>query len=203
MKKGLAYLLCFCITGLSYAASASNQLWDKLLKAQSMKATFHQVIYSKARILSKSTGQMAFERPGHFRWKTNAPTEQLIVADGKKFWLYDIDLEQVTVRPQAPAMSASAGLFLGDDRAKLERDFKVSHIQNKSVDEFKLEAKAKQANIQCMTLIFSGEELRQMEMYDQMGSRTEITFSAIELNPALPAKLFRFTPPKGVDVVGE
>lgn len=201
MKRLLVCLLCICVTNVVSASAASGLLWDKLQGIQSMKASFHQTIYGKSRILSQSQGKMAFERPGHFYWQTNTPTAQLLVADGKRFWLYDIDLEQVTVRSQENAMGASAGLFLGDNKARFERDFTVSFEHQNASEIFELEAKAKEANIQRMTLIFRNDMLQGMSLYDQLGQKTQIKFDSIETNSTLPAKLFQFSPPNGVDVV--
>lgn len=187
--------------GTAYAEPVGDILWHKLLAIQSMQAKFHQVMYQKTRVIAKSDGDMAFQRPGLFRWQTKTPTEQLLVADGDKFWLYDVDLEQVTVRPQAPQMSASAGLFLADDEEQLSKHYEVSEKYPDTHNAFLLNAKSKQANIQQMTLTFHENMLLRMEMLDQLGQHTEITFSEIKLNPTLSASLFHFTVPKGVDVV--
>ncbi len=126
---------------------------------------------------------------------------QLLVVDGKKIWLYDVDLEQVTVKPQKDAMGAAAGLFLDGSKQQLANDFAVTQNQEGALDIFELQATAKNANIQKMILRFDGKTLQSMDLYDQLGQVTAVTFKHIETNPTLSAKLFRFSPPAGVDVV--
>ena len=201
MKRMILGCVLWGVTQVLWGASASDALWDKLGKIQSMEASFTQRISSKSRDISKSYGSMAFERPGHFRWHTDKPMEQLLIADGKKIWLYDVDLEQVTIKPQTDVMGAAAGLFLDDDSTRLAHDFQVTREQQGSLDVFQLQATSKQANIQRMTLRFEGTVLLGMDLYDQLGQRTEVSFKHIKTNPSLSASLFHFSPPSGVDVV--
>jgi outer membrane lipoprotein carrier protein len=201
IKKAFLGLLVWSITTLTWGETAGEVLWDTLSHISSMHASFTQKVTVKKRELSQSSGTMAFERPGHFRWQTKAPMEQLLVADGKKFWLYDVELEQVTVRPQKEMMGAAAGLFLGDDSTRFFQDFNVTEAHEDKADVFKLEATAKQANIQRMTLRFEETKLVSMDLHDQLGQRTAIAFKQIKNNTALPSRLFRFSPPAGVDVV--
>ena len=199
-KIGLG-LLVWSMTTCAWSVTAGEVLWDKLSAIRSMQAGFTQKVLTKNRELSNSSGTMALERPKHFRWQTKTPMAQLLVADGQKFWLYDVDLEQVTVRPQAELEGAAAGLFLGDNRARFFHDFHVKKTQKDKVEEFLLEATEKQANIQRMMLRFDKALLVRMDLYDQLGQKTIIRFRQAKNNEALPSKLFRFTPPAGVDVV--
>jgi outer membrane lipoprotein carrier protein len=201
MKRMFLGCVLLSVTQVLWGATASDVLWDKLRAIRSMNASFTQRISSKSHDISKSYGSMAFERPGHFRWHTDKPMEQLLIADGEKIWLYDVDLEQVTIKPQTGVMGAAAGLFLDDDSKRLAHDFQVTQEQQDLLDVFQLQAISKQANIQRMTLRFEGAELRGMDLYDQLGQRTTVNFKQIETNPTLSASLFRFSPPSGVDVV--
>jgi outer membrane lipoprotein carrier protein len=203
MFLGLVGLVMLSMATHAWSDAAGEVLWDKLRAIQSMQADFTQKMWAKKRVLSKSSGSMALARPGHFRWETKKPMAQLLIADGKQFWLYDVDLEQVTVRPQANIEGAAAGLFLGDDKARFVHDFKVTKTQKDKSDVFKLQATAKQANIQRMMLRFEGAVLMRMDLYDQLGQRTAIAFQHVNNNPELSSGLFQFTPPKGVDVVSQ
>ena len=145
MKKSLlgVLLLGVLLSGGAtslWADEACDALWHKLHDITSMQAHFLQKVRVKQKVLSQSTGQMAFARPKHFRWDTKDPVPQLLVADGQQFWLYDIDLEQVTVRPQAALTGAAAGLFLGDDKARFAHDFTVTQTQGKQGIIFNLQA---------------------------------------------------------------
>ncbi|MDF1647119.1 MAG: outer membrane lipoprotein chaperone LolA [Legionellaceae bacterium] len=201
VKKICCLFFILGITTCAWAETAGEVLWDKMRHITSMKASFKQKVSIKKRVLSESSGSMALERPGHFRWQTKEPMEQLLIADGKKFWTYDIELEQVTVRQQSEVTGAAAGLFLGDDRTRFFHDFDVTETHQNKREIFELRATAKQANIQRMSLQFDAAELLSMELYDQLGQRTSITFKHVQTNMALAPHLFRFSPPTGVDVV--
>lgn len=201
MKKVFLGFLCLCMTSFAWGDTASDNLWDKLSKTSSMRALFSQKVTAKARELSTSSGTMAFERPGHFYWKTKTPIEQVLIADGKRFWVYDVELEQVTVRPQKEIIGAAAGLFLGDDRTRFFQDFKVIETEQDGKQVFQLTATEKSVNIPRMTLRFKAAKLMGMDLYDQLGQKTIVQFKEVQTNIALSPKLFSFSPPAGVDVV--
>lgn len=203
MIRMILGVLCLLITQNIHAndANVHDLLWNKLIYIKAMQASFSQQIYAKQRVITQSSGNMAFVRPRQFRWETKEPMEQLLVADGKKIWMYDVDLEQVTVRPQTESMGAAAGLFLSDNKADFISDFSVKSERNGKQDVFTLKARGKQANIQRMILRFAGDALESMDLYDQLGQRTAVRFNQAKINVVLPEHLFQFTPPEGVDMV--
>jgi len=201
MKRIILGLFYFLMLQNAYADEISDILWDKLSHIRAMKASFSQQIYAKQRVLTQSSGKMAFVRPRQFRWETTQPMEQLLIADGKKIWMYDVDLEQVTVKPQTESMGAAAGLFLSENKVNLTSDFSVKYEREGKQEVFTLKARGKQANIQRMILRFAGDALESMELYDQLGQRTAVRFNQAKINVILPEHLFQFTPPEGVDVV--
>ncbi|NCT56899.1 MAG: outer membrane lipoprotein chaperone LolA [Legionella sp.] len=201
MKRIILGLFYFLMLQNAYADEISDILWDKLSHIRAMKASFSQQIYAKQRVLTQSSGKMAFVRPRQFRWETTQPMEQLLIADGKKIWMYDVDLEQVTVKPQTESMGAAAGLFLSENKVNLTSDFSVKSEREGKQEVFTLKARGKQANIQRMILRFAGDALESMELYDQLGQRTAVRFNQAKINVILPEHLFQFTPPEGVDVV--
>ncbi|MDF1827419.1 MAG: outer membrane lipoprotein chaperone LolA [Legionellaceae bacterium] len=201
MKRVILGLCYFLMLQNAYADEISDILWGKLSHIRAMKASFSQQIYAKQRVLTQSSGHMAFVRPRQFRWETTQPMEQLLIADGKKIWMYDVDLEQVTVKPQTESMGAAAGLFLSEKKANLTSDFLVNSEHDGQQDVFILKARGKQANIQRMVLRFAGDVLDSMDLYDQLGQRTAVRFNQAKINVVLPGHLFQFTPPAGVDVV--
>jgi len=201
MKRVLLGFVCCLVVQGAFSDTMSDVLWDKLSHIHTMTASFSQHIYAKKRELSQSSGNMAFVRPSQFRWETKKPMEQLLIADGKKIWMYDVDLEQVTVKQQTESMGAAAGLFLSDDKSHLLHDFHVEFEHEGKIEIFKLKARAKQANIQRVILRFEGEYLESMDLYDQLGQRTAVRFNKAKMNTVLSGKLFQFTPPAGVDVV--
>lgn len=200
MKKTVLFL-SFLWAFNGFADATSEALQAKLNAIRTMSASFNQVVNAKKREISRSSGTMALLRPGHFRWQTKKPMEQLVVADGDHLWIYDVDLEQVTVRKQEKGIGGTAALFLSGYDDTVARDFDVTRQQEGNNDYFDLHAKSNKANFQRVKLIFVGNELHGLELFDQLGQRTVVTLSNIKNNPKLASTLFQFKPPKGVDVV--
>ena len=166
---------------------------------------FEQKLYDlDGRLKETSKGRVAVSAPRLFRWEYATPYEQLIVADGEKVWVFDPDLDQVTVRPQGPEEQNSPLAALVDP-AKLERDFNVRDGGDEGGLSWLLLSprSSEQASFSSARLGFRGQSLARMEVVDTLGQRTELVFSAWKRNPAFDRGTFRFVPPAGVDVVGE
>ncbi|HHT0593125.1 TPA: outer membrane lipoprotein chaperone LolA [Legionella anisa] len=200
MKKILIALL-LSVSCAGFCETPDALLQTKLNSIRSMTAVFKQTVKAKKRVVSRSSGTMALQRPGRFRWQTTHPMEQLMVADGQKIWVYDKDLEQVTVKAQQKGLGGTAALFLSGYDDTVTRDFKVaqSNVGNEIV--FDLKSKSPKANFQRIKLMFRQNTLTGLELYDQLGQVTTVQLSQIKLNPQLASSMFQFKTPKGVDVV--
>ncbi|MDI1351599.1 MAG: outer membrane lipoprotein chaperone LolA [bacterium] len=200
MNKLALFLLCGFSTTV-FSQTAAELLQAKLNGIHTMTAQFDQIVKAKKRQVSHSTGSMALQRPGHFRWQTKDPMAQLIVADGQKMWVYDPDLEQVTVKKQEKGLGGTAALFLSGYDDSVSKDFDVLETSAGTVTTFDLKAKSSKENFQRIKLIFTHDNLTGIELYDQLGQITSVKLNKIKPNPKLMPKLFQFKPPKGVDVV--
>ncbi len=200
MKKMLWLTVLLCGSSV-FAATPSELLQSKLNALRTMSADFTQVVKAKRREVSHSSGTMALSRPGRFRWQTKAPMEQLVVADGKKLWIYDVDLEQVSVKKQDKSVGGTAGLFLSGYNDTVARDFDVTVSEKGNKMSFDLNAKSNKANFQRVKLVFEGSALSGIALYDQLGQLTDVTLNQVQVNPKLVASLFQFKAPRGVDVV--
>jgi outer membrane lipoprotein carrier protein len=200
MKKIIsAVLLCFCVG--AFSETAEQVLQVKLNAIRTMTASFKQVVKAKARTVSRSSGTMALERPGRFRWQTKEPMAQLMVADGQRIWVYDTDLEQVTVKKQEKGLGGTAALFLSGYNDTVTRDFTVTQMASGDNITFSLNSKSPKASFQRIKLTFHQNFLTNLELFDQLGQVTLVQLSQTKLNPKLGVGLFKFKPPKGVDVV--
>lgn len=200
MKKNL-FIFLLGFTAQAYSTSGHDALQLKLNAIRSMTAHFNQVVKAQKREVSRSSGTMALLRPGHFRWQTQDPLAQLLIADGRHLWIYDVDLEQVTVKKQDKALDGAAGLFLSGYNDTLARDFDVTVNIEGNKNYFDLHAKSSKTNFQRVKLMFEGEALTGIELFDQLGQDTDVHLDHIKLNPELVKTLFEFKIPKGVDVV--
>jgi outer membrane lipoprotein carrier protein len=200
MKK-LILGLVLCCSGSLFAETAAELLQTKLNAIRTMTANFNQIVKAKSREVSRSSGTMALERPGRFRWQTKDPMEQLVIADGKKMWIYDVDLEQVTVKKQDKGLGGTAALFLSGYDDTVTRDFEVTQEIKGKQFAFDLKSKNDKANFQRIKMVFTDNDLTGLELFDQLGQVTTVKLLKIKSNPKLEPKLFQFKPPKGVDVV--
>ncbi|TDN68741.1 outer membrane lipoprotein chaperone LolA [Paraburkholderia sp. BL10I2N1] len=148
-----------------------------------------------------SSGTFLFARPGKFIWSYEKPYQQLLQADGDKLYVYDKDLNQVTVRKLGGALGASpAAILFGSN--DLEKNFTLRDAGMKDgIDWLELTPKSKDTQFQRVGIGFRDGNLEAMELHDVFGNVTLLTFSNIQKNPSLPADQFRFTVPKGADVI--
>jgi len=151
----------------------------------------------------ESRGTLALEAPRQFRWETLAPYQQTIVADGAHVWVYEPDLEQVSVRSQSAA-EAHSPLTVLTDLSQLDSQFATSEAgTHDGLAWLRLTSKAKEPEFEYADLGLDATSLQRMRFKDQLGNVTEIRFADWKRNPSLPAGTFKFTPPKGVEVVGD
>lgn len=200
MKK-LCFIVLFVFMHSGFAASAAQALQKKLNAIRTMKANFKQVVRTDERVVSRSSGSMALSRPGRFRWDTKEPMAQLVIADGKKMWVYDVELEQVTVKKQKKSLNGTAALFLSGYDDTVARDYRVSMTKKNGLQRFDMQSKEPEKGFQRVKMTFDGKVLKRMDLYDQLGQVTQVSLSQVKLNPSLAKKLFQFTPPEDVDVV--
>lgn len=152
--------------------------------------------------ISKSSGRFKLARPGRFRWSYLKPHEQILVSNGKKLWIYDKDLAQVTVRSVGKALGRAPIALLGGG-TPLGKTYRLSDDGTRGgLQWVKLVPRdRKQSQFSRILLGLKGTSVEQMVMFDQFGHRTVIVFSHLKRNASLPPSDFVFTPPKGVDVV--
>ena len=155
------------------------------------------------KVSKTSSGTLALEAPRQFRWDTLTPSKQTIVADGSRVWLYDPDLEQVTVRIQSTEESHSP-LTVLTDLKQMDKDFKVAEQgEHDGLVWLRLSSTAKDPQFDYADLGFDANGLARMTFRDQLGSITDIRFSGWQRNAPIPASDFNFVPPKGTDVIGD
>jgi outer membrane lipoprotein carrier protein len=169
---------------------------------QSAQARFSQVVVDrKGKRVQEASGQMQFQRPGRFRWEYEKPYSQLLVGDGQRIWIWDRDLNQVTVRRLDRALTGTPAALLAGSN-EIEKAFTVtSQPVQDGLEWIEAVPKGNESSFASVRLGFAQDVLAAMELNDALGSRTLIRFEALERNPKLSPQLFRFTPPKGADVL--
>lgn len=189
---------------LSHAA-AIEKLKNFMRTTQAAKAQFSQTVLDKnLKPVQSASGTFQFVRPGRFRWAYEKPFEQIIIGDGAKLWVYDKDLNQVVVKKLDQAIGSSPAALLSGDN-EIEKNFSLSEIGNQEGLEW-LEArpKSREGSFERVRMGFNVQSaLTAMELRDAFGQTTLLKFSGLERNPRLAPELFRFSPPKGADVISD
>ena len=195
-------LLCAGSAAAADGARGRMEAFSKDLR--SVTASFTQSITdANGRRGEESKGTLALEAPRQFRWETVAPYQQTIVADGSRVWIYEPDLQQVSVRSQS-SEEAHSPLTVLTDLSQLDSQFAAAEAGDKDgLSWLRLTSKAKEPEFEYADLGLGAQGLERMRFKDQLGNVTEIRFADWKRNPKLAAGTFRFKPPKGVDVVGD
>ena len=197
-------VLGLALVSSSALAGARDDLNTFTKGLKGLSGQFTQQVYdSQGKLKETSTGNLALSAPRLFRWEYVKPFPQLIVADGKKVWVHDPDLQQVTVRPQG-VEEQNSPLAALIDPARLDAQFVVKELgTDKGLEWLSLAPKVEsEAAFRSARLGFDQGGLTKMQVVDNLGQRTEIDFSGWKRNPAFPADTFRYKPAKGVDVIG-
>ena len=201
IKKLMGCFFCIILVTPVWSDSASEHVQRQLVNIRTMKANFDQVVRTKHRRSLHSTGNMALSRPGRLLWSIQHPVAQSVIADGKRLWIYDVSLEQVTVKPELQGVGGVAGLFLAGSHSNIAQYFNVKENLRGNIADYDLISKSNKAGIQKVHLRFIGPQLVFLQLFDQLGQNTEIHFNNIQMNQALPMGVFQFKPPAGVDVI--
>ncbi len=202
-KKWLILLVCLLPFGQLYASTAEARLADVLTHFSNMTANFNQVIKDDdANVLQESSGSMAMQRPGKFRWDTHQPNRQLIIAVNDKLWIYDIDLEQITTQNMPEQSGSAPVVLLSDSVEKIKQFYSISSEPDRKKGVwFTLKPKKENDHFIWVKLYVVDNRLEIMQFKDNNEQLTRIRFSAIILDKPLKQPLFEMQIPKGVDFI--
>ncbi len=209
MNRKIALLLTMALsTGTLNAQSTIDDLGEKLVNdfvndVITLDGRFEQsLIDAEGSIVETTSGTLEIERPTRFRWSYAEPYEQWLVADGINIWSYDLDLEQVTVKPQAEALASTPALLLGgSEEALAQFDFGGTTIEEITT-WVRLDPKDKKSGFDRVELGFIDSELRRMVFFDNLGQTTLVALYDVTVNEPIDASRFDFAVPDGVDLVG-
>lgn len=210
MKLLLINIFLF-FTFISISVSAADKktttgetyLENFLEHTQTLEANFQQTLRAHdGEILQQTEGEFYLNRPAKFRWNYRSPYEQVIVSDGERIWIYDVDLQQVTVQKQSSGLPATPMALL-EDSSKLHQNFNVLPLdEHDGVYRLKLLSKTPESDFGEIVVGLDEKGLRFMQLHDQFEQVTDIVFSDIIANKKLAKEIFEFIPPEGVDVFG-
>jgi len=208
LARSLALAAAACVTlvfsSLAAADDAVTRVDTYLASLHTLSTSFVQVVRDReGQITNRATGTLTLSRPNRFRWDYREPYVQTIVADGRKLWLYDADLQQVTVRPLEQGLGSTPAMLLSGE-GRVADAFEAATLERRG--EFTwcgLKPRQHGSDFERVSLAFDRRgELAAMELIDKLGQSTEITFASARRNVKVDEAAFRFVPPNGADVIG-
>ena len=196
-------LLLISLSAVS-PTTLADPVADYFSRMDNFQASFNQsVIDSGGEQIQDSSGQVWIQRPGRFRWVYQIPYSQLIVADGEQLWTYDEDLEQATVKAIDEALSSTPAMLLSGFRPLSEVVSWAEDPGNDAYRWYRLTPKESDAAVEQVRIGFDKQgELALIEVQDDFGNHTRISFSNVKRNIKLDTGLFKLELPEGTDIIG-
>jgi outer membrane lipoprotein carrier protein len=184
----------------SNANKAQTILSDLRDGLNSLQAEFMQYeLTQDGRVEEENSGTVWMQAPDYFKWHYQKPFEQLIVADGQQVWVYDEDLQQVTVKSQKNNLNP---IYVIINEELSTRYYDITYDGKKeSLDWVKLTPKEDSNEVKYVMLGIKDKQLHNIHVNNQLGQTLVFEFSELKRNPDLEEDTFQFTPPEGVDVV--
>ncbi len=204
MRASYLFFLVVLTLPISALAGEGQRLLERFLQgSKTVSANFVQTLRADDNeVLQESKGQFYLSRPGKFRWNYLTPYAQEIISDGDHIWIYDVDLQQVTVQKRTEA-SSNTPMALMEGKLKLKQAYNISELDHRDgIYRLKLSSKSKDVDFSELIIGVSKQGLQFMQLKDQFEQTTDIVFMQLQLNKQLAGELFEFTPPEGVDVFG-
>ncbi len=185
-------------------ASETAALESFFESLETLQCDFKQRVYDgNGAVVEQTEGTIAIRRPGQFRWITTVPYQQEVIGDGERIWIYDPDLEQVTVRRQKGVLNSTPAHLL-TQQFPLREAFNLETVdRSDSLQWIELKPLQEGGGFERLMVAMAQGALRQIEVEDSIGQRTEIILVDVRTNRALSPQQFQFVPPAGVDIVGD
>ena len=196
------------LSGLLLPFAAASDDGGKLVEqfvsdVKTMSGRFEQsLVDADDEITETSSGTFEILRPGRFRWSYTEPYEQLLVADGTNVWSYDVDLEQVTVKPQAEVLGSTPASLLGGSAEVLDNFEIRGTFEDRGTVWVRLEPTGGDTSFEMIELGFTDGVLSRMILSDDLEQTTLVALHDVEVNEDIDPEHFRFSPPDDVDLVG-
>lgn len=188
----------------AFAGSAVDSLNRFYEQVRTFSASFEQVVLDEGlNPIEESSGIMQIARPGRFRWDYEPPNEQIILSDGERVWVYDIELEQITVRSQEQSLGRTPAALLAG-AGDIQSSYRITDLgQTGALSWVSMKPSDEEGGFSDLRIGFEQDRLRVMELVDGLGQTTRITLSNASENGNIDDSRFVLVPPAGVDVIDE
>ena len=201
----LALLVLASFSAANGDLTAAEHLAERMGELEQLEAGFSQrLVDGRGMELRRTRGRLWAERPDRFRWEVEAPFAEVLIGDGETLWLWDPDLEQVTVRPYDERLQATPARLLSGAVDDLLEAFDVDRLAGSDGGErFTLWPRAGDALFERLEFMFESGEPRFLVIHDSLGQRTDVELIDVRTGFAEDAERFRFESPEGADVIHE
>ena len=200
----IAAVLLPASAAIAQAPDAGKQLVEEFISdVGTFSGRFEQsLIDATGDIIETTSGTLEIQRPGQFRWSYVEPYEQVLVADGLNIWSYDVDLAQVTVKPQAEALSNTPALLLGGSSDAMQQFVHEGSYDKDQTTWVRMSPKNTESGFLRVEMGFMNGELSRMVFFDNLDQTTVVALHEVEVNEPIAATRFEFAVPADADVVG-
>jgi outer membrane lipoprotein carrier protein len=187
-----------------FLTAHADDVLDRFYKnTHSIKADFNQVVArTDGKLIEQSRGHLSIKRPDKFLLEYIEPLEQKYISNARTLWIYDAELEQVTINPLDEGLEDSPALLISSDK-DVRKNYTVKHLADSNdLERVELVAKTENMTFERVILVFNNDVLNEMIMYDSFNQVTTLKLSNIIINQSIPEDTFNFKPPEGVDIIG-
>lgn len=181
----------------------ADQLLTLLQKQKSIQAEFSQQVTDAAgKVVQTSTGKMKIQKPDYFLWRTDDPFEQLIVSNSEKLWIFDKDLDQLTIQPVGQQQGVTPAMLLTGQKEKIKQNFNIKKLYEQDEEiAFTVQPRGEENLFQILEIVLRGDVIRTFQFEDHMGQSSFIELSQVKLNEKIDAKEFEVKVSPQVDVI--
>lgn len=199
-------LFIFTLSSVFAQSEDIDDFNDLMSAFQSMKASFLQTTLDSDGVsLEKVSGEVIINKPNQFFWSSQPPIEQDIISDGELLWVYDKDLDQVTKQNAKEQFHKSPAVILSGNQEQIESRYTVSQrdLEEGEYKTFQLTPISEDDSLSSILVVFSNGQISELRFEDQLGQTTLLELMDIEFDIKIKSKMFKFKPPKGVDVLDQ
>jgi len=192
------------------SGDAAAEIDGFIANVADLSARFVETIYDPDGVLEDtSEGRFVLLRPDRFIWHYETPFEYQVIADGETLWTWDVELEQITRRPQSELEATPASLLSGESGVGDRYDVSdaapddVHLALDTEARWIALEPTGDGGDFLSARIAFSDGAPVALELVDGLGQLTTVRFLDVELNAGIDPAEFAFVPPPGIDVAGD
>ncbi len=204
IKKISLLLVLLMLTTSALANSAAKKLQGYLKQMQTLEGSFQQLtLDARGNRMQEAQGSVQLAKPGRFYWSTEQPFPQILISNGITLWVYDPDLEQVTIQTLDKRATLSPAIILSGEATDLTKHFSISATETGKRVVFDLIPLQQDSLFEELSLDFVEGRINALQLTDSLGQKTRVDLTITQFNQPLDNQIFEFEVPPHVDVIQE